>query len=96
MFINTESIITYNNLNIYLDDLKFRLLKYTIETFINKQKNNDNKIKLFLKLSEYFEAHILLEFTFYKEKEYFEIKTITNSKIYNICKYFKNKVKLFL
>ena len=74
-----------NNLNISLDNLIIRFLKHIINTYINSQKNKDDKKKLFLMLPTFFGDRIMLEYLFQIEESHKkDIEAIICSKSYRI------------
>jgi glycosyltransferase involved in cell wall biosynthesis len=69
-----------NDINISLDDIKYRFLASAIFNHINSQKNRDDMKNLFFILPEYFDIKIILGYLFYKEESCKEIALIANSK----------------
>ena len=73
-----------NNLEINLDYLSSRLLEYTMEQYINHQKNKSDKKRLFLMLNSFFELHIIFEYFYQKEET---LNNIINSRNYKLFIY---------
>lgn len=87
MIILVENFLKKNNLSISLDNLNYRLLVYIVYNYLNTQKNNEDKRKLYNLLSKYFNINLILEYLFQREEFYKqEIKILTNSKNYRLGK----------
>ena len=88
-----------NDINISLDNIKYRFLEHAIFCHINSQKKKDDMKNLFFILPEYFDTKIILEYLFYKEESCKEIALIANSKkfgfIIKILIQFR-KMKIFI
>ena len=71
MFELIQNFINQIGININLDNLRFGIMKYTIEQYIITQKDIETQKKLFLKLPDFFDKNTILEYLLCKEKEYF-------------------------
>jgi len=83
-----------NNLNISLDNLSIGFLKHTIYTYINSQKNEEDKKKLFFMLPTFFGDNIILEYLSQIEESHKkDIETITCSKNYKLGQIILNPLR---
>jgi len=69
LFIHLDNFIKRNNIKVYLDNIKYNLLNYTINTYINIRKCEDEKIKLFNILSTYFDINIITKYLYQLNKK---------------------------
>jgi glycosyltransferase involved in cell wall biosynthesis len=63
-----ENFIKKTNQNVDLNNLKYKILNYLFINFINTQKNEKDKFNLYLKINDYFNSEIILEYLFYNSR----------------------------
>jgi len=68
MFDLVGNFIKKTNQNVDFNNLKYKVLNYLITNFINTQKDEKDKFNLYLKISDYFNDKIILEYLFYNSK----------------------------
>ena len=71
-----ENFLKRLNLDINLDNLNYRFMKYAIGAYFITQIDKNDMRNLYLKLPDYFENKIIIEYLFFKEDVYknFELK----------------------
>ena len=91
-----KNFLILQNQNISLDNLNYRYMAFTIDTYFITQKKAEDREKLFLQLHEYFEQHIILKYLSVL-KENFEITSNRLNRIVNSIpfRFYKKILKFF-
>jgi glycosyltransferase involved in cell wall biosynthesis len=81
-----KNFLIRTNQNINLDNNIYIILSNTIKLYINTQRNIEDRRKLFLKLSDFFDIKIILEYLSNREESYCQLNTISNSMYFRLRK----------
>lgn len=82
--LHIQNFLIKINQNINLNDLNYQFLCYCINNYINNQKDENDKINLFLKLNDYFNDTVILDYLYNKEKSCKELEISYKEEIINI------------
>ena len=88
-----EIFLSNNNLDISLDNLKFRKLAYTIDRYIMNQENIDDRKKLITMLPKYYDLNIILDYLYEVKEEINKIKLTYSTKYYKFGEFFLSPIR---
>ncbi|MCL1960049.1 MAG: glycosyltransferase family 2 protein [Spirochaetes bacterium] len=100
MFDLVENFLRKVNQNVEINNLFYKFFDYLINNYIITQKNEEDKIKLFLNINNYFNNKIFLEYLYFNKKklndDLFSLINSIDYRLGQILLYPIKKIKHFL